>query len=167
MFSVIYENGYPLCKGFSDTDAKYSNTKLILKCRSETITDDIVANHRNTIYETISGADSNKITGGLGQSQLKFDAMMIRSALYLTNTLSWIFIVLAQWKKNPRVEMSLRSDILTWFRSHQSLLLTPFCILSSKYQLYTLWIDPAMPRSIIYWTLLIDGYKTIENMTIW
>jgi hypothetical protein len=96
MFSVIYENGYPLCKGFSDTDAKYSNTKLILKCRSETITDDIVANHRNTIYETISGADSNKITGGLGQSQLKFDAMMIRSALYLTNTLSWIFIVLAQ-----------------------------------------------------------------------
>jgi hypothetical protein len=42
---------------------------------------------------------------------------------YYTNTLSWIFIVLAYWKNSPRVDISLHSDTLFWFRENQSLLL--------------------------------------------
>ena len=53
---------YPLCKGFSDTDTKYINTKLLLKYRNETVPVDIAANHIKASYETISGADSNIIT---------------------------------------------------------------------------------------------------------
>jgi hypothetical protein len=36
--------------------------------------------------------------------------------------LSWIFIKLAHWNNSPRVEMSLHSDTLFWFRANQSLL---------------------------------------------
>jgi len=43
-----------------------------------------------------------------------------------TNTLSWIFIVLAHWNNSPRVDMSLHSDTLFWF----------------WYQFYSLWFDP-------------------------
>jgi hypothetical protein len=35
---------------------------------------------------------------------------------------SWIVIVLAHWNNSPRVEISLHSDILFWFRANQSLL---------------------------------------------
>jgi hypothetical protein len=48
--------------------------------------------------------------------------MMIRSALYQTNTLSWIFIVLAHWNNIPRIDMLPHSDTLSWFRANQSLL---------------------------------------------
>ena len=34
-----------------------------------------------------------------------------------TNTLSWIFIVLAQRNNSPRVDMSLHSDILFWYQA--------------------------------------------------
>jgi hypothetical protein len=54
-----------MCKG---TDAKYINTKLLLKYRNETVSVDIVANHIKASYETISGADSN-IISGLWQTQ--------------------------------------------------------------------------------------------------
>jgi len=49
--------------------------------------------------------------------------MMMMSKLYKTNTLSWIFIVLAHWNNSPWVDMSLHSDTLFWFRANQSLLL--------------------------------------------
>jgi hypothetical protein len=35
---------------------------------------------------------------------------------------SWVFIVLAHWNNSPRVDMSLHSDTLFWFRANQSLL---------------------------------------------
>jgi len=57
-----------------------------------------------------------------GVNKLILNEMMMRSALFLTNTLSWIFIVLAHWNNNPRVYMSLHSDTLFWFRANQSLL---------------------------------------------
>jgi hypothetical protein len=38
-----------------------------------------------------------------------FDEMMMMSALYYTNTLRWIFIVLAHWNNSLRVDMSLHS----------------------------------------------------------
>jgi hypothetical protein len=36
--------------------------------------------------------------------------------------LSWIFIVLAHWNNSPRVDMSLHSDTLFWFRPNHSLI---------------------------------------------
>jgi hypothetical protein len=44
------------------------------------------------------------------------------SALYKTNTLSWIFIGLAHWNNSLRVDMSLHLDTLFWFRANQSAL---------------------------------------------
>ena len=51
-----------MCKGFSDTDTKYFNTKLLFECRSETVTVDIVANHCNTSYDSKTDASSDIIT---------------------------------------------------------------------------------------------------------
>jgi len=48
--------------------------------------------------------------------------MMMMSALYLTNTCSWTFIVLAHWNNSPRIYMSLHSDTLFYFLVNQSLL---------------------------------------------
>jgi hypothetical protein len=39
------------------------------------------------------------------------------------------FIVLAHWNNNPRVDMSLHSDTLFWFRANQSL----FLLLNAAY----------------------------------
>jgi len=52
-----------------------------------------------------------------GENKLIFNTMMMRSAFYQTNTLCWIFIVLAHWNN-----MSPQSDTLSWFRANQSLL---------------------------------------------
>ena len=57
-----------------------------------------------------------------GENKLIFDEMMMRSAFYLTNTLSWIFIVPAWCNTSPQVDMSLHSGTLFWFRANQSLL---------------------------------------------
>ena len=57
-----------------------------------------------------------------GENNLIFNDMMMRSALFYANTLSWIFIVLAHWNNSPLVDMSLHSDTLFWFRANQSLL---------------------------------------------
>jgi hypothetical protein len=40
---------------------------------------------------------------------------MNRSLCTKTNTLSWIFTVLAHWNNSPRIDMSLHSDTLSWF----------------------------------------------------
>jgi hypothetical protein len=36
-----------------------------------------------------------------GENKLIFNEMMMRSTLYQTNTLSWIFILLAHWNNSP------------------------------------------------------------------
>jgi hypothetical protein len=57
------------------------------------------------------------------ENKLIFNEMMIRSTLYWTNTLSWIFIMLAQWNNSPGIDICLpHSDTLSWFRATQSLL---------------------------------------------
>ena len=56
-----------------------------------------------------------------GKNMIIFNEMMM-SALFLTNTLSWIFIVLAHWNNNLRLDMLLHSDTLFWFRANPSLL---------------------------------------------
>ena len=66
------------------------------------------------------------------------------SALYLTNTLCWIFIVLAHWINSLWIDMSLHSDTLSWFRANQSLLflLNDACLLEKLQILKTLvWPD--------------------------
>jgi hypothetical protein len=45
-----------------------------------------------------------------GQNKLIFNEMMMRSAMYLTNTFGWIFIVLSHWKNRPRIDISPHSD---------------------------------------------------------
>jgi hypothetical protein len=54
------------------------------------------------------------------ENKLIFNEMMMESALYKTNMLNWILIVLAHWKNTPRIDMSTHSDILSWFRVNQS-----------------------------------------------
>jgi hypothetical protein len=56
------------------------------------------------------------------REQITFNEIIMRSALYKTNTLSWIFIVLTHWKINPRVEVLPNSDTLSWFLAKNSLL---------------------------------------------
>jgi hypothetical protein len=51
-----------------------------------------------------------------------FNEMVMMFALYLTNTLSWILLVLADWNNSPQVEMSLHSDNIFWLPAKQSLL---------------------------------------------
>jgi hypothetical protein len=48
--------------------------------------------------------------------------MMMKSTLYLTNTLSWIFIVLAHWNNNTQIDMLPHSGTLSRFWANQSLL---------------------------------------------
>jgi hypothetical protein len=57
-----------------------------------------------------------------GENKLIFNEMMMRSALYYTNTCSWIFIVLAHWNNSQRFDMSPHSDTLFWFWANQSLI---------------------------------------------
>ena len=56
-----------------------------------------------------------------GENKLIFNEMMMRFPLYLTNTLSWNFIVLADWNNSPWIDMSL-TDTLFWFQANQYLL---------------------------------------------
>ena len=63
-----------------------------------------------------------------GENKSIFNEMMMRSALYSTNTLSWIFIVLAHWNNSPQVHMSAHSYTLSWFWANPS----SFCILSGE-----------------------------------
>jgi len=55
-------------------------------------------------------------------------------ALYQTNTLSWMFIVLAHWNNSPRIYISPHSDTLSWFRANQSLLLLLICVCLAEKQ---------------------------------
>jgi hypothetical protein len=57
-----------------------------------------------------------------GENKLLFNEMMMSSALFYNNTLSWSLIVLGHWNNSPRVDMSLHSDTLSWIRANQSLL---------------------------------------------
>jgi hypothetical protein len=46
-----------------------------------------------------------------GENKLIFSEMMMRSALYQTNKLRWIFIVQSHWNNSPRIDMSSHSLI--------------------------------------------------------
>jgi len=90
-----------------------------------------------------------------GVNMLIFNEMMMRSALYYNNTLSWNFIVLAHCNNSPRVEMSLQSDTLFWLRANQSLLfLLNAACLAEKQQIPILqslvWPERARTHNILH-----------------
>jgi predicted LPLAT superfamily acyltransferase len=60
--------------------------------------------------------------------------VMIMSALYHTNTLNWIFIVLAHRNNNPRIDMSR-----TRYSDSEPTLLLYAYRRNSKYQFYSFW----------------------------
>jgi hypothetical protein len=51
--------------------------------------------------------------------------------------LSWIFIVLAHWNNSPRVDMSLHSDTLFWFRANQIMTVVPLTVSKNELQKHT------------------------------
>jgi hypothetical protein len=57
-----------------------------------------------------------------GENKLIFNEMMMRSALYKTNTLSCNFLVLAHWNNSPWVDMLLHSHTFSRFWANPSLL---------------------------------------------
>ena len=57
-----------------------------------------------------------------GKSKLIFYEMILRSALYQTNMLSWIFIVQAHRSNSPRIDMLPQLATLSRFWANQSLL---------------------------------------------
>ena len=54
-----------------------------------------------------------------GENKLIFNEMMKRSALYETNTLSGIFIVIGHWNNSPLIDMSPDLDTFYRFRANQ------------------------------------------------
>jgi len=56
-----------------------------------------------------------------GENKLILNEMMMGFALYKTNTLSWIIIVLVHWNNSLQIDRSPYSDTLSWFRANQSL----------------------------------------------
>jgi hypothetical protein len=75
---------------------------------------------------------------------------MMRSALFLTNTLSWVYIELAHWNNSPRLDMSLHSDISFWFIAYQSLLflLNIACLEEKQHiAISQFWFDPIGART--------------------
>jgi hypothetical protein len=88
-----------------------------------------------------------------GETKLHVNEMMIMSTLYLTKTLSWIFIVRARTLKQQPVGRHIAplGDILSWFRVNQFLLLVinDTCLAEKqhKYQVDGLWFDPTGART--------------------
>ena len=68
-----------------------------------------------------------------GNNKLIFNEMMMWSAFYYTNTLSWIFIVLAHWNNSPQINMSHHSD--TIYPDQSSLFLLNTVCLAEKQQI--------------------------------
>ena len=48
------------------------------------------------------------------ENKFNFNEIMTMSAMYQTNTLSWICIELSHWNNSLYVDMSLLSDTLSW-----------------------------------------------------
>ena len=103
-----------------------------------------------------------------------FDEMMMmslmKSTLFYTNVLSWIFIVLSHWNNSQRVDMSLNLDTLFWFRANQSL--------SYSYQFHSLLFDPTGSNTDRCWLnlttkltigtwfiLTLDNFLVCSNQT--
>jgi hypothetical protein len=68
---------------------------------------------------------------------------MKRFALYKTNTLSWIFIVLGPWSNSWQVDVSLHSNTLSLFQANCVVYLIPFFLLEI-FGLTRPWLQPTI-----------------------
>jgi hypothetical protein len=75
--------------------------------------------------------------------------MMMMSALFLTNALSWIFIVQTHWNNSPQVEMLFHSDTLFWFRTNLSFLLLMYNEKATNTN-FIVWYDTTRARTKIF-----------------
>ena len=100
--------------------------------------------------------------------------MMMRFAL--TNTLTWIFIVLIHWNNSLMIDMSPHSDTLPRFRANQSLLflLNAACLGEKQqiqmYQFYSLWFYPIGARThdrLYTWGEHANHYTTGAIVKCW
>ena len=83
------------------------------------------------------------------ENKLIFNEIMMRSALYKTNMLSWCFIVLAHWNYSPRIDMLPRSDTLSWFRANPFLLFLLNAACFAEIQQIPIWsgFEPRIYRT--------------------
>jgi hypothetical protein len=99
--------------------------------------------------------------------------VIMMSSLYYTNTVSWIFIFLAHFKKKRSADnMSLHSDTLSWFWASQYFLflLNAACLAeSNKYQFDRLHFWPdwgSSPHPTVLWEH--DNHYTTDVLNkIW
>ena len=83
---------------------------VVIVWHIEAITRVIVYCERESEWEIIECQMSNVSELYNSEEMLHRDEMMMKSALFKTNTMTWILIVLAHWNNSPRVGMSLHSD---------------------------------------------------------
>ena len=88
-----------------------------------------------------------------GENKLMFNEMMMRSALYYTNTLSYIFMVLAHWNNSPRVHIAPLGHIIPIPSQPVFALTSECCMLNGEATntnfivLHILWFDPTGART--------------------
>jgi hypothetical protein len=91
--------------------------------------------------------DRKTFSAVLCPAQVTYTEIIMVFLLYYTNMLNLIMlIVLSQWNNCPRVDVSLHSSILSWFRGDQSilLLLQPVCLVGKQqipFLLSLVWPD--------------------------
>jgi hypothetical protein len=91
---------------------------------------------------------------------------MMRSAFFYTNTLSWIFIVLAHWNNSPRVDMTQHSDTLFWFRADQSLLFLLNAACLTKKQQIPILLSLIWPNRGSNHSVPVDVVKFISDIRL-
>ena len=124
----------------------------------------ITLEHRKWVSEwLLFNANSVIFQLYYGENKLIFNEMMMTPALYQINMLSWIFIMLAHWNNSLRVDMSLHSDTLFWFRANQSLifLLNAAC-LAEKQQIPILYSFAWPDRGSNPWSTALE----VSTLTI-
>ena len=103
-----------------------------------------------------------------GENKLHSDGIMTMSYFYWTNILSWIYIVLAHWNNNPRVEMTFHLDTLFWFSANQYflLLLSAKC-LAKKEQILFGMTRPGLEPTIYRTPRDDTNHYTIDALNYW
>jgi hypothetical protein len=81
------------------------------------------------------------------REQVIFNAIMMIPALYQTNMVSLIFIVLGHWGNSSRVDLSLHSRTLSQPVQFSYSLILRALRRGTKYQFHSLWFDPTEARS--------------------
>ena len=98
-----------------------------------------------------------------GENKLILNELIMMSALYLTNRLCWIFIVLAHWHNSPRVDISPHSDTIPCFQTNQSLF--PWCCMLIEEATNTNFIVFGVSRSGLELTIYCTQGKHANYYT--